>query len=134
MDTKAAQRLMLGTAIMESNLEHLEQIGGPALGCFQMEPTTLADVYVRYLKQQHPELLAYVDGMRTIGFPLSGNICFSPLFACALARVKYWMDPHPLQNNLESLASTWKRVYNTPLGKGTASEFMLKYNTHAKGL
>ena len=41
---------LLGTARVESDLRHRRQIGGPALGLFQMEPATHNDIWESYLK------------------------------------------------------------------------------------
>lgn len=124
---------MLGTAIMESDLKYLQQEGGPAVSFFQLEPATVDDIYVRYLSV-NLELKAYVDGLKLMGFPLIVNVQSNPLFSCALARVKYWMDPEPLPTNLEGIAKTWKRVYNTEEGAGTVSQFLYKWGQHARGL
>ena len=63
LDSRAAEDLLLGTALMESGLREIEQRGGPALGFFQIEPATFADVYDRYLTQRRPDLLITVDGL-----------------------------------------------------------------------
>jgi hypothetical protein len=44
--------LLLGTALTESgDMHYLHQLGnGPALGVYQMEPTTHEDIYDNYLK------------------------------------------------------------------------------------
>jgi len=45
-----AEQLVLGTAITESRLRFLKQLGsGPALGIYQMEPATFRDLYSNYL-------------------------------------------------------------------------------------
>src|SRR6056300_1676988 len=50
LNSKAAQELLLGTAIQESRLTYLKQIGGgPALGLYQIEPATHHDLYANYL-------------------------------------------------------------------------------------
>lgn len=55
-----ASDLLLGTALVESNLEHLKQIGGgPALGFFQMEPETFDDIFYRYLCRGDKDKLRY---------------------------------------------------------------------------
>jgi len=47
---RAAEQLVLGTAIQESLLIHRQQLGnGPALGLFQMEPATHNDCWQSYL-------------------------------------------------------------------------------------
>lgn len=40
----AAEQLVLATAMAESNLRYLQQINGPALGLYQIEPITHRDM------------------------------------------------------------------------------------------
>ena len=51
-----AEELVLGTAIVESGLTYLRQHGdGPALGLWQVEPSTQNDLYTNFLNYR-PEL------------------------------------------------------------------------------
>ena len=47
--SKAAERLVIGTGLTESRLEYVKQIGGPALGLYQCEPSTHKDIWDNYL-------------------------------------------------------------------------------------
>ncbi len=44
-----SEMLLMGTAAHESLLIYTHQIGGPALGYFQMEPATHDDCWTNYL-------------------------------------------------------------------------------------
>ena len=56
LDSVAAQELLLGTAVQESRITYLRQLGnGPALGLFQMEPATHNDIWDNFLEYK-PEL------------------------------------------------------------------------------
>ena len=45
-ESRAAENLILGTALQESNLRYLRQLGdGPARGVYQMEPATHDDIW-----------------------------------------------------------------------------------------
>jgi hypothetical protein len=58
MWSEAAGELVLGTAIVESNLTYLKQHGeGPALGLWQVEPATHEDLYANYLNFR-PEMMS----------------------------------------------------------------------------
>ncbi len=47
---RAAEDLVLGTALQESNLRYLRQLNeGPARGVYQMEPATHDDIWENYL-------------------------------------------------------------------------------------
>ncbi len=63
MHSEAAENLVLGTAIHESNLTHLVQLGGgPALGFYQMEPATEWDLiknYIRYKPKLHKLMMGF---------------------------------------------------------------------------
>ena len=61
----------------------------------------------------------------------------SPTYACAMARLKYSMDPNPLpkltgDNNADSRAffSYYKRVYNTELGASTFDKWAVALKKH----
>ena len=48
--SQVAENLVLGTAVTESRLKYLKQLGkGPALGIFQMEPFTHNDIWRTHL-------------------------------------------------------------------------------------
>ena len=134
MHSPAAENLLVGTAIQESRITYLRQVGGgPALGLFQMEPATYDDIE-RYLARR-TDIAARLTPLRS-DWPsgadqLVGNIPY----AVSLARVKFWMDPNPLPaaNDIDGLGATWKRVYNTAGGAGTAEEWAENYRRYASG-
>lgn len=45
LHSMAAEQLLLGTAIQESHLKYRRQIGGPALGYFQVGTNTQDDIW-----------------------------------------------------------------------------------------
>ena len=50
LNSLSAVNLLLGTAAQESRLgEYIEQVNGPALGIFQMEPKTEIDIFRNFL-------------------------------------------------------------------------------------
>ena len=61
--SKAAEELLLGTAIQESRLKYLVQIGGgPALGVYQMEIATEFDIIKNYSQHKprlHKKMMAF---------------------------------------------------------------------------
>ncbi len=128
----AASNLLLGTAVQESRLNHLKQMNnGPAIGVYQMEPATFNDIWHRYLRNRDDHLLARVDQFRgAMGEQFALRFNFP--FATALARIKYFMDPKPLPDPecVGQLARYWKRVFNTPKGKGTEEEFIRNYTEY----
>lgn len=130
--SKAAENLLVGTAIQESGLKFLKQKGnGPALGVFQIEPDTHTDVWVNYLNNRAGQ--GELGRVIAHDFPrpndYHGSLVWDMAYATVIARVIYLRRPEPLPNadDVPGLAAYWKQWYNTPLGKGTEEEFIKNY-------
>lgn len=131
MGGDAAEELLLGTAIQESNLTHRTQLGGgPGLGLYQMEPATHDDIWNNYLKYR-PELAANVSALLTSQDKLH-NLQHNDAYATAMSRVHYSRisSPLPAAGDFSGQASYWKAHYNTPLGKGTTSQYMSNWKLY----
>jgi len=151
--SKAAERLVLGTAIQESRLISLRQLAhrdgrrGPALGLYQIEPATHRDVWENYARFR-PEIVHFLQqlvpwhegslqvaeegavGQPIIfGWPKDNLLVWNLAYATAIARLVYYRAPAPLPraNDLEGLARYWKRYYNTTQGAGEGAEFVKAY-------
>ena len=128
----AAEELLLGTAIQESLcFMYRKQVGGgPALGYYQMEPSTHDDIWDNFLKYR-PTL-----ANNTIFFLSSKNankhmeLKNNDKYATAMARIHYMrvVFPIPKRGDLSAQANYWKRHYNTPLGRGRPHEYIQKWN------
>lgn len=119
----AAASLVLGTAMHESHLIYLKQIGGgPALGLWQMEPTTHDDIWNNFLKFRTDlgDLVKRIAGdPKPSATLLIGNLWY----ACAMARLRYRRVPAALPDNApDALTAFWKVNYNTLLGAGTIEQ------------
>lgn len=128
----AAERLIVGTIWQESRGEFVRQLGGgPALGLIQMEPATFHDIWENYLLYK-ADLASKVVKFSTLGqlnkefLPAEWDLIGNIPFAVAMCRVHYLRvrERLPDANDLDGLARYWKQYYNTPLGKGTAEEFV----------
>lgn len=121
----SAEILMLGTAWIESKLEHIKQIKGPALSFFQIEPKTHVDIK-RYLKR--PDNRRLQERVLSTCFmavmPNDDALAWNMRYAALIARLKYWMIPKPLPapDDLNGLAAYYKRYYNTSQGDSDALE------------
>ena len=120
LESPAAEALLLGTALAESGLQYLFQLGGgPALGVYQMEPATHDDIWKNYaafrpaLAQRVVELLA--PWMHEDIDQLVGNLPY----ATAMARLHYLRVSEALPETPQGMARYWKRHYNTASGAGT---------------
>ena len=128
LKSESAIRLLLGTAACESNLgTFLQQVGGPALGIYQMEPATHDDIHRHFLAYR-PELRAKVLSWSVTGGAAT-EMTWNLAYATAMARMQYLRDDRalPPADDLEALGHTYKRVYNTHLGAGSAAGFISAY-------
>lgn len=124
----AAENLVLGTAFVESRLRYVRQIRGPALGIFQMEPTTYHDLWDNYVASRTAlatnlqALAGGPPGYKPAATSLIGNLSF----AAAMCRVFYLRVPAGLPGSGDALAMAnyHKRFYNTYLGATKVEESM----------
>jgi len=126
---RAAEELLLGTAIQESRLTYLHQLGaGPAEGVFQMEPATYRDIWTNYLAYKQ-DLAKKVNELSLLGPGSIDQICGNMYYAAAMCRVHYLRVPKalPEAGDLEGQADYWKEYYNTFLGAGTVEEYIENY-------
>ena len=129
----SAEELLLGTAIQESRLVYLKQLGeGPALGLYQMEPATHDDIWANYLKYKTDLGLA-VLGMSNSPEMDAREMIGNLYYATAMARVHYLRFPDPLAapGDIEGHAAIYKELYNTYLGAATEEEFIENWYTYS---
>lgn len=127
-----AERLLFGTALVESNLTWIRQTpAGPALGVYQMEPATHDDIWANWLAHK-PALNATarrfsrassVPGMAR---PQADEMVSNMAYATIMCRIHYYRARFmiPTESAPESLARIWKTHYNTHLGAGRPEEFV----------
>jgi len=127
-DSLDARMLKLSTAAIESNCGYyIKQVGGPALGIWQMEPATHDDVWRNCDALKKPRFAMHIKKLMIKKSPLSvhKNLIISPMYACAMARLKYSMDIEalPYHNDKKSVYEYYKWIYNTELGASTWDKF-----------
>ncbi len=111
----AAERLLLGTAIVESELTWLRQHGdGPARGVYQIEPATHDDIWAHYLayRERLAERVARLAGER----PRLDQLAWNLGYATAIARLVYYRRPEPLPpaDDLAGLAAIGRPISTPP--------------------
>ena len=122
-NSKEAQMLLLATAAAESRCGYyITQVGGPALGIWQMEPATSRSMW------QNCDVLRdafFSDRIAKLAIPFGNSLVMSPAYACAMARLKYSMDTAPLPRYDDQLDiyDYYKRIFNTPDGASTLAKF-----------
>lgn len=127
LNSPAAEALLLGTAITESNCAALVQYGGgPAMGFLQMEPATFVDVR-EYLARR----LVLFDIARPFthcNFEDPGELIWNLKLQVVFARLFYWRfaEPLPAPDDILGLARYWKKYYNSSLGDGRPATFSRK--------
>lgn len=118
--------LVLGTAIIETNLDYLEQIGkGKAVSFYQIENKTYDDncrYLNRYDNAKLKELL--LSACFYVALPPFEALIHNMRWATLMCRIKYYMQPEPLPvaNDIDGLGNYYKKYYNTPLGKASPSK------------
>lgn len=127
MWSPAAEELLLGTAIVESDLRFRKQLGdGPARGLFQMEPATHNDIWDNFLKYR-PELAKAIGKLIvSSGADKLVELEKNDKYACAMARAHYLRTPIPLprSGDVEAMAKYWKDYYNTWKGRGKFTKYV----------
>lgn len=134
----AAEELLMATCAQESHLGvYRQQIHGPALGIFQMEPATHDDIWNNYLAY-HTKLgtaISNLGGVAQIGVlrrPDAGVLVNNDPYAIAMCRVHYLRVPGvlPASDDLAGLWGYYKQWYNTPKGAATQLEFVSNYRRY----
>ena len=126
--TPNAEQLVMATAMAESNIFFVQQIGrGPARGFFQMEPATHDDIWERYLSRQ-PGLLNNLKALIMRDMDLHDQLRGNHFYAAAMCRIFYlrFKEPLPEAGDWQGMAAYWKKYYNTHLGAGTTEGFLKK--------
>jgi hypothetical protein len=128
--TKTAGDLLMATAAMETDLgTWLTQVGGPALGVFQIEPESLDNLVSRLSAKQVTALFSVMPAQPT-GAEMSGwvaeNIEGNLLLAAAICRLFYWQAPFamPASSTVSRLWTVYKTWYNTAEGGATMADFV----------
>lgn len=122
----AAERLVLGTMLVESTLTYLKQIGtGPARGLPQTEPASRRDLYTNFLAYK-PALRSLLEALAVPGADRDEQLSWNGRYAVGVCRLLYYRRPEalPAADDLSGLAAYWKAHYNTALGAGNPSKFI----------
>lgn len=140
----SADLLSLCTAAIESDCGYyIKQVNGPALGIWQMESDTHFDIWDNCdaVKSTEGDFFKLIVSLGVDASPpcfkgemvSNRDLIISPLYACAMARLKYSMDSNPLpkvtgnsKEDERAFYDYYKRVYNTELGKSTFKKWQAK--------
>ncbi len=133
---QAAEELIYRTGLVETGYRTREQDGGgPALGFFQMEPSTHDDIWNNFLKYR-PELAEKVRSFADDNECTAKTLRENDAYAAAMCRVQYLRDkaPLPAVGDVKAQADYWKRIYNTRQGAGTVAHFVAEVKVEMGGM
>lgn len=121
-DGPAAENLLLGTALTESALTYLAQLGGPALGLYQIELPTHYDLFESFLKFR-PMLAAKIYPLRMSSLDTPFQLVANLAYATAIARLIYYRARDSLPDAADALgmALYHKAHFNTAAGASDPS-------------
>ena len=113
-----AINLVTGIGLVESGYRTRKQIGGPALGFWQMEPETERDCWTNFLDYR-PLLAGLIRKVALPNTPASSLLLSNDAYAASMCRIRLYRSPKPLPSATCALALSLfhKDVYNTSLGK-----------------
>lgn len=130
LHSRAAENLLVGTGLVESEFRHLIQLNGIALSFFQIEPNTF-NWLIKKLSNDKELMLKTIRFLGYATLPTnSSQLLNSFALACILARLKYWYVPErlPAADNIEGLAKYWGKYYNTLNKKKDIDRFIFLYD------
>lgn len=128
--SKGAEELLVFTCAAESlGGTLLQQIKGPALGIYQMEPNTYSDIWSNFIRarNQLATLMALHFGCNRV--PEIERLIYDLHFATAMTRIHYLRMPGniPDAKDVDGLWDYYKKYYNTDKGKAKKEESIKKY-------
>jgi hypothetical protein len=131
MNTEESKMLLLGTACAESQLTFLKQLGdGPAVGLYQMEPATYADI-VKYCQRKgsdfHNKVIYCIYQEMYRSMPHGKQLMYNLRLQTVFARLHYWRVSEPIPKATPAQAKYWKKYYNTEEGAGTLQHYISSF-------
>lgn len=127
-DLTARVNLMTGIAAVESGLRHKVQVGGPALGFWQMEPFTHDDCWTWLGYPQNAFLQSIGLSLLPAQYNGVGSGSARAMVACDayavfMAAIKFYRTPFSLPRATDAfgMCSVWKGGYNGPTGAGAVT-------------
>lgn len=123
MWSPSAEILVYGTGMVESNYNHLVQIGNPkngGLGFWQLETSDFTDICL-YLRNNFNKGLIdrVLAACYYITMPVDPSVLIHNIkLSCLFCRIHYWRvkEPLPKADDFQGLAAYHKRYYNSSLG------------------
>lgn len=121
-DASAVELLLMIAAHESGMFKYIQQINGPALGLFQMEPETHKEVH-SYMKRKAPKF----DDIKASP---PERLVLDLRYSIAMARVFFMRFPEdlPCATDARGLAQYAKKYWNTEAGKATVLDYYNAYH------
>ena len=123
-----AAEFIYNIGLVESKYIYIQQISGPAVGVYQIEPWVGVDIIQNYL-QYRPELMklvasaCYLDWSHfTAPREKDWEYILTTNLAAQIVFCRLHLRRIP-KRTLEDQAKQWKQYYNTAKGKGTPEKY-----------
>jgi hypothetical protein len=125
----AVELLLFTCAVESQGGTYLQQIKGPALGIYQMEPKTYNDIWINYINFENSIRLRLIHSFGINQIPSEDRLLYDLRYATAMVRIHYARLREPLPNAQDtfSLWDYYKTYYNTSVGKANINEAIKAY-------
>lgn len=134
MWSRAAENLLTIIPLVESNLTHVKQLNGPALGFNQIEKFTYYDL-INYLERREDLKEKILNACYLRDFPPFEALVWHLRLSICIARLKFWTrtQPLPLYDDPVGMWEQYKEIYNSSLGKAEPKRFYDLWRVHIHG-
>jgi len=115
----AAELLIFTCAVESEGGTYLHQIKGPAVGIYQMEPTTYNDLWVNYILTKSEISTMLFHNFDVGRMPSEDRLIYDLRYATAMARLFYRRIPEALPDakDTDAIWKYYKAHWNTFAGK-----------------
>lgn len=128
--SESAVQLLLFTCAAETNGgEYLKQIGGPALGIYQIEPRSYEDLWMNYIKKRGDLNLIMNSKFNAPYIQEERRVIYDLDFATAVARIFYRrvQEALPRADDVGAIWAYYKKYWNTEKGAAERDVCIKKY-------
>ncbi len=135
MYSKPAEELLVFTCATESKGgTYIKQVGGPALGVYQMEPKTYMDIWNNYITRRTNLMVMLAHNFKANRMDEADRMIWDLMYSTAMARIFYRRinEEIPNETDVNGLWEYYKKYYNTELGKATKDESIKAYMAFTK--
>lgn len=130
MYSEDAEELMVFTCAVESlGGTYLQQVKGPALGIFQMEPATYNDLWQNYIKNKSALFMIMLSNFEAHNMPSEERLIWDLRYAAAMTRIYYFRVQQALPSckDVNAIWEYYKTYYNTAAGAAQKDDSIRKY-------